>query len=441
MELKNYHGLINNDTIVIGCSAGPDSMCLLHLLKEKTNYNIICCHINHNVRKQSEEEEHYLKKYCQENNITFEYKKITNWQENNFENEARKKRYKFYEEILNKYHTKYLFLAHHGDDLIETILMKISRGSNIEGYLGIKEISYNHKFYIIRPLLNYTKEDILKYNQKNNIKYYIDRTNSDTNYTRNRYRKNILPLLKKEDKNIHKKFLSYSKTLEEYDTYIKRYINNILPDIYINNYILIDKFSKEDIFIKKNILYTIINNLYENQPNNITENHIDQILNIVNSDKPNQTINLPNSKIIKKEYNKLYFINKITKVNNYHILLENTITINNFTISIIDKIEDKSNYIIRLNSKDITLPLYIRNRKNGDQVELKGLNGTKKIKDIFINEKIPTSIRDSYPLLVDSKDKILWIPGLKKSKYDIENNEKYDIILKCYHRKEDKYES
>ena len=138
MELKNYHDLIDNDTIVVGCSAGPDSMCLLHLLKEKTNYNIICCHINHNVRKQSAEEEEYLKKYCQEKNITFECYKITNWQENNFENEARKKRYKFYEEILNKYHTKYLFLAHHGDDLIENILMKISRGCNIEGYLGIK---------------------------------------------------------------------------------------------------------------------------------------------------------------------------------------------------------------------------------------------------------------------------------------------------------------
>lgn len=441
MELKNYHDLIDNDTIVVGCSAGPDSMCLLHLLKEKTNYNIICCHINHNVRKQSIEEEEYLKKYCQEKNITFECYKITNWQENNFENEARKKRYKFYEEILNKYHTKYLFLAHHGDDLIETILMKISRGSNIEGYLGIKEVSYNHKYYIIRPLLYYTKEDIIKYNQDHNIKYYIDNTNTDTNYTRNRYRKNILPLLKKEDKDIHKKFLTYSKTLEEYDNYIKRYITSILPNIYIDNYILIDKFNREDIFIRRNILYMIINNLYDNKPNNITDNHIKQILNIINSTKPNQTINLPNNKLVKKEYNKLYFIKNSSKNVNYNVLLEDTIIINNFTISKIDKEISKSNYIMRLNSKDITLPLYIRNRKEGDYIELKGLNGKKKIKEIFINEKIPASLRDSYPLLVDSKDQILWVPGLKKSKYDIENNEKYDIILKCYHRKEDKYES
>ena len=122
---------------------------------------------------------------------------ITEYKENNFENEARTKRYKFYEEILNKYNTKHLFLAHHGDDLIETILLIIVRGSNLEGYAGIKEISYNHKYYIVRPLINYNKDDIIKNNKKNKIKYYIDKTNKDTKYTRYRYRKKLLNIIKK----------------------------------------------------------------------------------------------------------------------------------------------------------------------------------------------------------------------------------------------------
>ena len=126
--------------IVVGCSAGPDSMALLYYLSHNLKNKIICCHINHNVRKESKEEEQYLKNYCKENNIVFEHTKITDYKENNFENEARKKRYKFYEKILKKYNSKYLFLAHHGDDLIETILMKIGRGSNLEGYAGIKKI-------------------------------------------------------------------------------------------------------------------------------------------------------------------------------------------------------------------------------------------------------------------------------------------------------------
>ena len=129
------------ENIVVGCSAGPDSMALLHYLIHNTKNKIICCHINHNVRKESKEEEKYLKNYCQKQNIPFEVYKIEKYGENNFENEARIKRYNFYEQTLKKYNSHYLFLAHHGDDLIETIIMKINRGSNLEGYAGIKEIS------------------------------------------------------------------------------------------------------------------------------------------------------------------------------------------------------------------------------------------------------------------------------------------------------------
>ena len=159
------------EPIVIGCSTGPDSMALLHYMKENTENKIICCHINHNVRKESIEEENYLKNYCQKESIIFESMKIDNYKENNFENEARKKRYNFYEQTLKKYHSKYLFLAHHGDDLIETVLMKIERGSNLEGYAGIKEISKHKNYYIIRPFLKFTKQDLINYVNKNNIKY------------------------------------------------------------------------------------------------------------------------------------------------------------------------------------------------------------------------------------------------------------------------------
>ena len=170
--MENVLNSINFDNnIVVGVSAGPDSMCLLNLLQKKTN-KIIVCHINHNVRKESNEEEIFLKNYCNKNNLIFESMKIEIYSENNFENEARKKRYCFYEKTLKKYNAQYLFLAHHGDDLIETILMKIVRGSNIEGYAGIKEISNFNDYKIIRPLLSYTKEDILTYNKKNNMYFY-----------------------------------------------------------------------------------------------------------------------------------------------------------------------------------------------------------------------------------------------------------------------------
>ena len=373
---------IFNNYVVIGVSAGPDSMCLLDLLQKKTT-KIVVCHINHNVRKESIEEEEYITKYCQDKNIILEKTTINNYQENNFENEARKKRYMFYEEILKKYNSKTLLLAHHGDDLIETILMKISRGSNLEGYAGIKEISNVKNYQIIRPLLKYTKEDIINYNKSNNIKYYNDSSNQSTNYTRNRYRLNILPLLKKEDKNIHKKYLKYSKTLIEYDDYIKREVKRNINNVYKDNIINIDNLNKLDTFLIKNILYNIMNNIYQNKNNIITDRHIQNIISLLNNTKPNIKIDLPNNKEIVKEYNKLIIKDKTSDIKNYKIEFNDKIEIENLIIEKIESEDDDSNSVCRLNSKDITLPLYIRNREDGDYIILKGSNNRKKIKEIL----------------------------------------------------------
>jgi len=427
---------IFNNYVVIGVSAGPDSMCLLDLLQKKTT-KIVVCHINHNVRKESLEEEEYITKYCQDKNIILEKTTINNYQENNFENEARKKRYMFYEEILKKYNSKTLLLAHHGDDLIETILMKISRGSNLEGYAGIKEISNVKNYQIIRPLLKYTKEDIINYNKSNNIKYYNDSSNQSTNYTRNRYRLNILPLLKKEDKNIHKKYLKYSKTLIEYDDYIKREVKRNINNVYKDNIINIDNLNKLDTFLIKNILYNIMNNIYQNKNNIITDRHIQNIISLLNNTKPNIKIDLPNNKEIVKEYNKLIIKDKTSDIKNYKIEFNDKIEIENLIIEKIESEDDDSNSVCRLNSKDITLPLYIRNREDGDYIILKGSNNRKKIKEIFIEKKLPLKKRNNYPLLVDSNNNIIWIPNIKKSKFCNKKSENYDIIIRCNERKED----
>ena len=429
--IKNLN-ILNDTHIVIGVSAGPDSMALLHSAIKNLNKTIICAHINHNVRPESNEEEKYLEQYCKENNIIFEKTKIESYKEKNFENEARKKRYDFYEKILNKYNSHTLLLAHHGDDLIETIMMKIIRGSNIEGYAGIKMYSKMKNYQIIRPLLSFTKEDLIKYNKCNNIKYYLDKSNEDTNYTRNRYRKNLLPLLKKEDKLVHIKFLKYSETLQEYNEYIENTTNNLIKNKYHDNIIDIDLFKKEDKLIQKNIIYNILKNIYNNKNSIIKEKNIEDIINLTKSKKPNAIINLPKEYIAKKEYQYIYIVKKESKNNSYYIKFNNKISIENITIEKINKCDTSGNNICKLNSENIKLPLYIRNKKNGDYIELLGTNGKKKISDIFIEKKIPKSLRNNYPILVDANDKVLWIPNLKKSKYNVKNNNFCDIILTSY---------
>ena len=142
-----------DDLVIVACSGGPDSMCLLSLVLTKTK-NIVCAHVNHNVRKQSIEEYSYVENFCKEHNIIFEGLNINFNNTANFENNARKKRYDFFNELKEKYSAKYILTAHHGDDLIETILMRITRGSKLSGYLGIKK--ENNIF--LRPLLYITKE-------------------------------------------------------------------------------------------------------------------------------------------------------------------------------------------------------------------------------------------------------------------------------------------
>ena len=129
-------------------------MCLLDVFiksREKYGYNIIVAHINHNLRDESEEEYEFVKKYAKTNNAAFEGIKLGKFDTNSIENEAREKRYNFFEELLSKYNSEYLCLAHHGDDLVETILMRLTRGSTLEGYAGFNKISLRNGY--IRLLL------------------------------------------------------------------------------------------------------------------------------------------------------------------------------------------------------------------------------------------------------------------------------------------------
>ena len=258
--LENKLKLKASDKIVIGVSAGPDSMFLLNLLielRKKIKFAIIVSHINHKVRIESDEEEEFLKQYCKDNNVIFEKKEINKYENKNFHAYAREFRYNFYLELINKYHANYLMTAHHGDDLIETILMRLTRGSTLNGYVGISLISNYDNYKIVRPLLYMTKDEIKEYNDNNNIPYRIDKSNYSDKYTRNRYRKYILPFLKEENKNVHLKFLKFSELLENSNNYIEKDIDNVYSKICIDNKLNILEFLKYDLFIQKLVLENI----------------------------------------------------------------------------------------------------------------------------------------------------------------------------------------
>ena len=426
-----------DDYVIVACSGGPDSMLLLYVLNS-LKYKCVCAHVNHNLREESQEEYEYVEKYCRDNNIIFEGIELHDLPKVNTELKAREKRYEFFKKLVDKYKAKYVFTAHHGDDLIETILLRIVRGSTLNGYAGFNKITHKDGYDIIRPLVFMTKDEIESYLKEKNIKYYIDATNMSDEHLRNRYRKYVLPILKEESKDVHLKFLKFHDEAQGYYDYVNELVYKYMDNIFVDNSLDINKFNELDEFIKLKLLKEIIRIYYPDNLYLIDDNHINEILKLIISDKPNIELVLPDNIIVKKTYNNLLFNVKKEEISDYKIELNDKLETSCGIIKYINEDNvDKSNNIIRLNSKDIKLPLYIRNRKDGDKIQVKNMNGSKKVNDIFIDAKINKDIRKIYPLVVDSNDAIVFIPGLKKSNLDIPINGDYDIIVK-YEKGEEK---
>ena len=436
INLENNYPFKENDIIVLACSAGADSMSLMDMLlklRERKNVFLICAHVNHNVREESKMEQQFMKEYCQENNIAFETMTIEKYSDDNFHNEARAIRYQFFKDVVEKYNANYLLTAHHADDLMETILMRIVRGSTLEGYAGFKqEIDYKN-YKLVRPLLNFTKQELLDYDIQNNVPYYEDASNHKMKYTRNRYRKEVLPFLKKEDPIVHEKFRKFSNIVQEASDFIEEELKPYIDKALVDNTLNLDVFNKFNKFVKRNIINHMLKDFYQDDLMLLQDRHTELVLQLASSKKASTKIYLPNEVIAIKTYQTLILRREVKEVTSYEIELTNYAYLpNKHHIEIIKEYDKNGNDVIRLNSEEIVLPLTVRTRKSGDKMTLKGVTGHRKIKDIFIDAKVPKEARDLWPVICDAKGEIVFLPGLKKSKFDKPKNAKYDIIVKYY---------
>jgi len=430
-------GIKYGDSIVVGVSGGPDSMCLLSLLlrlKKALDLQIIAAHVNHNSGRPGQDtDEKFVHDYCKKNSIIFESMIIEEYGDDNFHNEARSIRYNYFSKLVKKYNAKYVFTAHHADDLIETILMRITRGSTLRGYSGFSSVVKMEGYTIVRPLINVTKDQIYDYLQKNKIKYVIDQSNAKDVYTRNRFRKYIVPEFKKEDKKVHEKFYKFSKTLLEYNEYIDKQVSKIYKKVCPQNVINIEEFLKQEPLIQSKIIYSLFEKIYQDDLMLLTDKHCEILCDLIKSKKANSTIHLPNNIKAIKSYNTLELAKLNLDNDIYEIQIDKYINLpNGKNIEIINSSKTDDNNICRINLREVKQPLYVRNRQDGDKMSVKGMLGRKKISDIFIDSKIASKDRELWPIVCDADGNIVWLPGLKKSKFCKEKEEMYDIILKYY---------
>ena len=255
-------------------------MCMmdnLRKIKEEKllDFDFICAHVNHMIRKEAICDEEYVKNYCEKNNIKFYAKRIdvVQYANNNkigLEEAGRKVRYDFFYEVLKKENAHKIAIAHNKNDKAETIIMNLLRGSGISGLKGI-EAKRNNKY--IRPILGLERTEIEVYCQKNNLNPRIDKTNFINDCTRNKIRNIVIPYIKEEfNPNIIENLNRLSKIASEEDMFMQQYTEDVFNKICLEQnaeQIILDlkNFNKQEKVIKKRIIIYAIHKILGNTQN------------------------------------------------------------------------------------------------------------------------------------------------------------------------------
>jgi tRNA(Ile)-lysidine synthase len=445
--IKKYNMLSFNDKVLVGVSGGPDSITLLKVLlsfKKKYNLSIFIAHLNHMLRgKESDEDSYFVESLAKKLNLHCEIghcnlPKIMQKEKLTLEEAARKYRYEFYLETTQKLGANKIALGHNADDQVETVLMRLLRGSGVEGLMGIPPVRDN----IIRPLIECSRREIEEYCREHKIKYRIDSSNKKAMYFRNKIRIKLLPLLSKNyNKNIKNVILRQQKIISEVSEYLQQETELLfrkIAKVEGQEKVIIDlkKMSPLPLALKRRIIRKSIKivkgNLYS-----ISFEHNNRILKLTKYKLGEKEIYLPGDLRIKKSYNNLIiyktksFEDKTGELSvswEYAISIPGQIEIEPLGLEIETKFLDNKDtkhslyynrkkfnleFIELIDYDKVTLPLKLTNRRLGDKFYPLKMRGTKKVKEFFIDNKVPQYYRNSIPLLVDNEGKIIWIIGMR----------------------------
>ncbi|MDD3679044.1 MAG: tRNA lysidine(34) synthetase TilS [Patescibacteria group bacterium] len=398
--------------IILAVSGGVDSAVLLYLSQKMLpRDNLIVAHINHGLRRESENEAIFVRGLARNYGLIF-YSKDMDLNKKD-EATSRQKRYEYLNWLASKETADYILTAHHLSDQVETVLLNLTRGSGPLDLWGMEELNGN----ILRPFLAIPKAEILNYAKKNKIRFVTDESNSDINYSRNRIRKNVVPELKK----INPKFEEGVKKSIQLSGELKSFVDLSLLRVEKNtrdkNRLKISTLKKESIFIVKALILKMLHE-HLGQNHNVYSKNVEEVFKILNSSENKKT--KIGKLLIEKEYDYLVF--RKDKKNNR--LIEKKLTLNSpelfgshvLVCKIGSVTPQKNNVLLPLEFSD---NLRVRTWQAGDKI--KTVAGTKKIQDVFSDAKVPKAKRDLWPIVVHKKE-IVWVPLLAAKKYKKEKN-------------------
>ncbi|PDH47364.1 MAG: tRNA lysidine(34) synthetase TilS [Bacteroidetes bacterium MED-G13] len=409
-HIKSNYSFLLKERFILCCSAGVDSVVLLHLFKAMTS-DFVVAHCNYNLRKDfSNMDEKFVKDLCEKENLKFYSKsfdtlKIKKKLKKSTQVVARELRYEFFEDLSKKININYILTAHHMNDSMESFFINLSRGSGIDGLIGIPE--NNGK--ILRPFINFEKTEILKYAKKNKIKWREDASNQSNIYLRNKIRNELVPLLHSLEGNFSKNFQKSLRYLKLSNLLIYDKIEELMKEYisYYKNDILIDIKKLNSSAHKEAFLYFLLRDYGFND--------WDKILLLDQGERGKKICS--NTHILFKSTEKLVLrkniknnvVDAILDKYSKEIKLGHSLKI---SFCIAEKISKNKANLISVDFNKLSFPLKLRNIKNGDYFFPIGMVGKKKVVKYLKDKKINSVEKFDKLVLVNGDDKIIWVVGM-----------------------------
>ena len=416
------HNLIEKgDKVVCAVSGGADSVCLLHaLLNLRSEYQITIyvANVNHLIRgEESDSDSDFVKRICKAADVPFFYReydvpKLSKELKMGTEECARLVRYDFFEEISQKLDGAKIATAHNLNDNAETVLFRLIRGSSAEGLCGISHKRGN----IIRPLLDAERKDIEKYLRENNISYVTDSTNLTPDYSRNKLRLNVFPALREIFPDADKKIVSASRFISEDNAYLNSLAIEFEKEFSEDGCFNADKFNLLSMSVKRRVAHNFLNRWGAKE---ISAQNIDAIIDLAKNESGKE-FDINGVFYAKKVYDKVVLQRRKEKEEFLRELkVGETLETDDWKITVkttSQYVKKTTNNIAVFDGDLLKGPFAVRYRKDGDKMALLGLEGRKKLSDIFSDAKIESTNRDFIPL-VEFDGEIIYLCGLRQSSH------------------------
>ncbi len=425
------------DKLLLAVSGGVDSMALLDAflrLPDALRPEFAVAHVNHGLRQAAVEEERYLKTYCRERGLSFF---SAFWEEgrtivSNVEHEARQFRYAFFAEVMAEKGYRVLATAHHGDDQIETVLMRLAKGSELQSLTGIRQLRPFDGGVIIRPFLHLPKQVIVDYAKSRRLVYFEDETNQGDAFLRNRLRRQVVPVLKDENPQLYQHITYFAAQLDAVLATAQRalfplYQSSVqrLEDGWA---IALPAIVSADVQTQRVLLDMFWTACFEEEQLVVSLKQRQQVVELLNQDsaKPQWTLSFKDDWQLGRTYDKLLLKKTaagheadadIQLIPEQGVFLSDTSWLM-LTAEASPAVPENVRHWQRDEmpvDERFSLPLTVRHRRPGDRLILDEKGRRKKVSRYFIDEKVPTAKRDSSRLIADAAQNVLWILPNKKS--------------------------